>query len=413
MKIGYSQENEKLVSFTLIRYYTAYEISSHEGKGASLTGVFFGVLMQLTNTQFIFFVMLMPCIISAFFVYLMILFSKRHNLYDGVGGRKIHSGNISRLGGVGFFSAFVLSFLVIYFRFPQVFVIDSAFLSVVIGSSLIFLMGFMDDLKTWKAAPKLAVQLIAAVFVVYKGFRFIRISFAPIGLFLPLGIFAYPITVLWIIGVINAVNLMDGIDGQVGCLSASLFISYVILFLNDSPPNFSMIYICVMLTCTIIGFLFFNLARPKAKVFMGDGGSQFLGFVLALLPLIPKRIGYETAAIPFAALFLMLPIFDMIAAIWRRIRDKKPIREGDKLHLHHKLILIGYSPRGALTAFMILQIIVDLFVTLAVLLQGVMALATLLGLLLVGILFFTLIHFEKENHLARSGTNNKEIPINP
>ena len=365
--------------------------------------------MQLTGIQFFFFAIVLPCIMSAFFVYLMILFAKRHNLYDGVGGRKIHSGQVPRLGGVGFFFAFILSLCVIYFRFPGIITVDFQFIAVGVSASLIFLMGFLDDLKNWKAAPKFIVQLIAACIVVYAGFRFTRISFMPIGLFLPLGFFAYPLSVLWIAGVTNAVNLMDGIDGQVGCMSGSLLISYAILFSNDSPPQYSMLYLCVILTCALIGFLFFNLARPKAKIFMGDGGSQFLGFILAVLPLIPRHDGYETAAAPFAVLFLLLPIFDMIAAIWRRIRDNKPIREGDRFHLHHKLMLIGYSPRGALVTFMIFQIIIDLFVTLAIILQGVMALATLIGLVLIGVLFFTLIHFEKENHLAH--TNNDPPPV--
>ena len=89
----------------------------------------------------------------------------------------------------------------------------------------------------------------------------------------------------------------------------------------------------------------------------------------------------------------------MIATIIRRIRDKKRIREGDKLHMHHKLMLIGFSQRGALLTFVILQIITTLFVTLAIMLQGIMALATIIGLVLVGVLFFVLIHFEKEHHL--------------
>ena len=364
--------------------------------------------MQLTHVQLIIFTMLIPCAISAFFVYLVILFAKRHNLYDDVGGRKIHTGKIPRLGGVGFFSAFVLNVFIIYFTFPGTIVITKQFSAIIIGGCSIFFMGLWDDLKNWRAIHKLIIQLIAAGIVVYAGIRFTRISFGPIGLFIPLGIFAYPITVLWIAGVTNAVNLMDGIDGQVGCLSVSLLISYIILFFKDSSPHFSMIYTCIILGAAIIGFLFFNLSRPKAKIFMGDAGSQFLGFVLAILPLVPRNDGYETAAAPFAMLFLMLPIFDMIAAIWRRIRDKKPIREGDRMHLHHKLMLIGYSPRGALVTVMILQIIIDIFVTLAVILQGLMSLITLIGLLLVGILFFTLIHFEKEKHFAYDGASTAE-----
>ena len=350
--------------------------------------------------QLIIFTMLLPCAVSAFFVSLVILFAKRHNLYDDVGGRKIHSGKIPRLGGVGFFSAFVLSVFIVYFKFPGSIIITNQFTFIIIGGFLVFFMGLWDDIKNWRAIYKLIIQLIAGGLVAYAGFRFIRISFAPIGLSIPFGIFAYPITVLWIAGVTNAVNLMDGIDGQVGCLSISLLISYIVLFFKDSSPHFSMIYACIMLTGAMIGFLFFNLSRPTAKIFMGDAGSQFLGFVLAVLPLVPRNDGYETVAAPFAVIFMMLPIFDMIAAIWRRIRDKKPIREGDRMHLHHKLMLIGYSPRGALVTVMTLQIIIDIFVMLAVISQGFMALTTLIGLLLVGILFFTLIHFEKEKHLT-------------
>ncbi|MGP1438598.1 MAG: glycosyltransferase family 4 protein [Treponema sp.] len=359
--------------------------------------------MALTNIQIIFFVAILPCLLSSILVYFIIIFSKNHNLYDEVGGRKIHSGQIPRLGGIGFVLAFMFSCVAIYFSFPGLLVISNKFLLLIIASIIIFLMGLIDDLKNLKALYKLIIQLIVATIVVFAGYHFTKISFAPIGLFLSLGIFSYPITILWIAGVINAVNLMDGIDGQVGCLSISLLISYAVLFYyNDSVSNLKLVYLCIILIFSILGFLFFNLSYPHAKIFMGDSGSQFLGFALSLLPLIPKTDGYETATIPFAILFLMLPIFDMIATIVRRIRDKKQIRAGDKLHMHHKLMLIGFSQRGALLTFMILQIITSIFVSLAVLLQGIMALTTVIGLVLVGILFFMLIHFEKENHLKQN-----------
>lgn len=356
--------------------------------------------MSLAKIQFVFFTVIVPCVISSILVYLTIIFSKKHSLYDGVGGRKIHSGQISRLGGIGFVLAFALSCIFIYFRFPGILVISNKSLLLIVASTIIFLMGLIDDLKNLKAIYKLIVQLIVATMVVCAGYHFTKISFAPIGLFLSFGGFSYPITILWIAGVINAVNLMDGIDGQVGCLSISLLVSYSVLFYyNDSTVNFTPIYLCIILIFAILGFLFFNLSHPHAKIFMGDGGAQFLGFALSLLPLIPKSDGYETATIPFAIIFLMLPIFDMITTIIRRIRNKKHIHEGDKLHMHHKLMLIGFSQHGALLTFIILQIITSLFVTLAVMLQGIMALTTIIGLVLVGILFFMLIHFEKENHL--------------
>lgn len=357
--------------------------------------------MHITTLQFIFYILLLPCILSAVFVYLVIIFSKKHALYDAIGGRKIHSGNIPRLGGVGFFTAMVVSFAVLYLRLGLP-VFDSKRLwYVMIAGGLIFTMGLWDDLKNWKASLKFVLQCAAACLVVYADYRFTRISFAPIGFYWSFGVLSYPITILWIVGVTNAINLMDGIDGQVGCLSASVLLCYAVLF-AILEENIGVVYLCIVLGSALIGFLFFNLAHPHAKIFMGDCGSQFLGFVLAVVPLADKASGdSEVVSIPFAAVFLMLPIFDTIAAIWRRIREKRPIREGDKFHLHHKLLLIGFSPRGALTTVMILQIIVDLFVTQAIILQGMMALTTLIGLMLVGFLFFALIHFEKQSRVGK------------
>ncbi len=356
--------------------------------------------MNLANLELIFFIAIIPLAASSILVYLTILFSKKYDLYDDVGGRKIHSGQIPRLGGVGFILAFIISCVVMYFRFPGVLAISNKILLLMVASVIIFLMGLVDDLKDLKAIYKLIVQIIVATIVVFAGYHFTKISFAPIGLFISFGIFAYPITILWIIGVTNAVNLMDGIDGQAGLLSISILISYSVLFYHNGYSScLAPIYLCIILTFAIVGFLFFNLSYPHAKIFMGDSGAQFLGFALSLLPLIHKPDGYETATIPFAIIFLMLPLFDMIATIVRRICAKKHIRDGDRLHMHHKLMLIGFSQHGALLTFLILQIITSLFVTIAVMLQGVMALATIIGLVLVGILFFTLIHLEKENHL--------------
>ncbi|MGP1577510.1 MAG: MraY family glycosyltransferase [Treponema sp.] len=354
----------------------------------------------MTPIQFILYILLVPCILSAVFVYLVISFSKQHQLYDSIGGRKIHSGNVPRLGGVGFFTAMIISFAVLYLRLGFSAFDSKRLWFVMVAGALVFAMGLWDDLKNWKASLKFFLQCAAACLVVYAGYRFTRISFAPIGFYWSFGMLSYPITILWIVGVTNAINLMDGIDGQVGCLSASVLVCYAILF-AILKENVGVVYLCLVLSSALLGFLFFNLARPQAKIFMGDCGSQFLGFVLAVLPLADKSSGDgEVVSIPFAAVFLMLPIFDTIAAIWRRIRENRPVREGDKFHLHHKLLLIGFSQRGALTTVMILQIIVDLFVTQAIILQGMMALTTLVGLMLVGFLFFALIHFEKESRVG-------------
>lgn len=349
----------------------------------------------MTITQFIFYIIILPCALSALFVYMAIVFSKKHNLYDDTGGRKIHSGNIPRIGGVGFGFAYLISSLILHFRFSDLQLFHSNFFYVIVGGIIIFVMGLWDDIKNWRAIFKLLVQTCAAVIVLYGGYTFKKISFGPIGFFWYLGPESYVLTFLWIIGITNAINLVDGIDGQAGCLGLSVLLTYAAIYYYIGVSSI-IIYRVLIFALAIVGFLFFNLSLPSAKIFMGDCGSQILGFVLAILPLIPSPEGYESAGMQFAAVILMLPIFDTVAAIWRRLREKRPIGEGDKFHLHHKLMLIGFSPRGALGIFMILQLIINLFAGMAIVLQGIHALIVLIGLILIGVLFFTLIHYEKE-----------------
>lgn len=360
--------------------------------------------MYLNGIQFIFYIAFLPCGISALFVYLIIRFSKKHNLYDKTGGRKIHSGNISRLGGIGFVSAFLLTFVILHFKFPQFRLLQSNFVYITVGSMLIFFMGILDDIKNWKPFFKLLVQSAAACLVLYAGFRFTKITFAPLNLYLHFGYFGYVITFFWIIGITNAVNLMDGIDGQAAGLTISILISYAVIFYAVGM-NSAIIYTCFLLVFVLAGFLFFNLARPTAKIFMGDCGAQFLGFTVAILPLLHQNNAIETISLHFAAMFLMLPIFDTFAAIWRRLREKRSIGEGDRYHIHHKLMLMGFSSRQALVVFMLLQIIVNIFVTIAILTRSVSAPFILLGLLLTGLLFFALIHYKKEKIIAEKTTD--------
>ena len=349
----------------------------------------------MTTIQLVFYIMALPCALSVLFVYLVILFSRKHNLYDETGGRKIHSGNIPRIGGVGFGIAYIISSLILHFRFPELRLLHLNFFYIILGGLLIFIMGLWDDIKNWRAIFKLLIQSCAAIIVLYGGYTFKKISFGPIGFFWYMGPETYVITFLWIIGIINAINLVDGIDGQAGCLGVSVLITYAAIYYSIGISSMIILRVLI-LAFSVIGFLFFNLSRPSAKIFMGDCGSQILGFVLAILPLIPAPEGFEAAGIQFAAVILMLPILDTVAAIWRRLREKRPIGEGDKFHLHHKLMLIGFSPRGALGIFLIFQLIINLFAGMAIILQGFKAMVVLIGLILVGILFFTLIHYEKE-----------------
>lgn len=357
--------------------------------------------MNLNFIQFIFYIIFLPCGLSALFVYLIILFSKKYHLYDTTGGRKIHSGDIPRLGGIGFVSAYFIALFIFHFRFTELRLLQSNFFYIIAAAMFIFIMGAWDDLKNWRAIYKLLIQCIAAALVLYAGFRFRGFSISAADIFVDFGYAGYVLTFFWIIGITNAINLMDGIDGQAALLSISLLISYSVIFAVQGL-NIAIIYICILLVFVLVGFLFFNLAKPNAKIFMGDCGSQFLGFTIAMLPLLQQSDNSEAITLPFAAIFLMLPIFDTFAAIWRRLREKRPISDADKFHLHHKLILMGFSSRKALILFILFQSIIDIFVTIAILMGGFPAVFIVTGLILMGILFFTLMHYKKENLISKN-----------
>jgi UDP-GlcNAc:undecaprenyl-phosphate GlcNAc-1-phosphate transferase len=259
-------------------------------------------------------------------------------------------------------------------------------------------MGVWDDLKPWRARYKLLIQIIAAVCVISGGFYFRNISIGSSFVLVRLGLFAYPLTFIWIIGVTNAINLIDGIDGLAGTISLLAITAYAIFFY--SYGNSSAFYICVILVISIMGFLVFNLPFPKAKIFMGDGGSQFLGFILAVLPLLQNGNALASIPITYAAAILIIPIFDTLAAIWRRIREKRRIDDPDKLHLHHKLMLLGFSSRGTLIVLVIFQLIICLLCLVSIRVSAFVAGILLLCIYLIGVLFFTIIHIKKQEELV-------------
>jgi UDP-GlcNAc:undecaprenyl-phosphate GlcNAc-1-phosphate transferase len=147
------------------------------------------------------------------------------------------------------------------------------------------------------------------------------------------------------------------------------------------------------LGAALAGFLVFNIPLPRAKIFMGDGGSQFLGFVLALLPLI--NAGEEPIRFPmlYAAALLAIPIFDTFAAIWRRIRDRRRIDDPDRLHIHHKLMNLGFNARGVDGILYALQIALGILVYLSLRYRGIRSIIFLGAAYITAVGFFIVIHF--------------------
>ena len=297
-------------------------------------------------------------LVSASSMPLIIQFSKRLKLYDPVDERKVHKGNISRLGGIGITLAFSVSVIILHAT-SQLTSLKQNLIFLVIAAVLITVMGIIDDIVTLPAKTKLIPQIVAAILVVAGGYKFSNIS---IGIYtINIRLFAYPLTLVWIIGVTNAVNLLDGIDGQCGTIAIICALTFFIFFLKEG--NDAAMAICLCFACAILGFLIFNWPIPKAKIFMGDGGSQTLGFVLSVLPLLSSKGSLPSISILYAAGILMIPIFDTFAAIWRRLREHRSIGSPDRFHIHHKLMLFGFSSSKTLLIVTCFQLVISIFLS--------------------------------------------------
>lgn len=327
---------------------------------------------------------------------LIIKFSTKFNIFDYQDARKIHSGNISRLGGVGIAISFFVC-TAVYFLITDVSLFIE-YLPIISAGLIIFVFGFIDDVVTLRAIVKLLIQIVATCLVIFSGNRFTQIGPWQIPSAL-----SYIFTFCWIIGVVNAFNLIDGLDGLCGSLAFTTTLTLGIIY-TLSGNNISVI--CFILAASILGFLCFNW--PPAKLFMGDCGSQFLGFMLATLPLIPADSVIEFNKFLIIASVAAFPIFDTIAAIWRRIREKRPIMSPDKSHLHHKLLNMGYTKKSSLYLVVFIQLLLCSLVIISYLLGTYKGMMVLLLTLFFVTLFFTFIHYTNQAILKRKRMEESE-----
>ncbi|MDR1901084.1 MAG: undecaprenyl/decaprenyl-phosphate alpha-N-acetylglucosaminyl 1-phosphate transferase [Treponema sp.] len=313
----------------------------------------------------------------------------KNSWYDRINERKIHTGNIPRLGGISFALVFILCALFINFFLikPR---FSGRFLFPLSGLIIVLISGVLDDFRSMQPRHKLLIQIIAGLCVIVPGFSFQQLLFeeaSPIWL-------RYPVSLLWIIGLTNAINLIDGVDGLAGGTAFFAALTYAAVFALNGID--SVVLLCICLAAAIGGFLVFNLPLPKARIFMGDGGSQFLGFILAVLPLVEtRRPGTipQNLPLPYAAAILSIPIFDTFAAIWRRLRDGRRIDSPDKAHIHHKLMNLKLPARGVDGVLYGLQILIGVMVFLSVKWEGIVSFFLLAASFFIVILFFSLIHF--------------------
>ncbi|QJE31420.1 glycosyltransferase family 4 protein [Heyndrickxia coagulans] len=285
--------------------------------------------------------------------------------------RKVHMKVMPRLGGLAIYISFIAGVLLLQPDNPHS-------LPILLGSLIIVLTGIIDDIRELSPRVKLMGQLAAALVVVLSGIHVEFINL-PFGGQLEFGIFSIPLTILWIVGVTNAINLIDGLDGLAAGVSsiALLTISGMAIIMGDA-------YVTVLgliLMASTIAFLFYNFY--PAKIFMGDTGALFLGYMISVLSLLGfKNVTFISLIIP--ALILGVPISDTFFAIIRRLVHKQPLSAPDKLHLHHCLLRLGFSHRQVV---LIIYAIAAMFSLAAF----IFSMATLWGsLIFIGVILITI-----------------------
>ena len=275
--------------------------------------------------------------------------------------RRMHKEPIPRLGGLAIFSGFYISVLVFCSAY-----MTKEIRGMLIGSIVIVALGIFDDVLALTPLPKFITEMIAIVIPVISGVRITGLPniFSDTNAYIQLSVPAqYIVTIIWLLWLLNSINLIDGLDGLAAGVSAIMSLcSMIILILLCSP---AVAIIAAALAGSCIGFIPYN-ANP-AKQFMGDTGSMFIGYTLAVMSVMGLFKAYAIIAFAIPFLLFGLPIFDMIFVGVRRMLNGRSPMSADKTHLHHRLIDLGFNQRQAVA---IMYAIAALLGLLAVIITG-------------------------------------------
>jgi UDP-GlcNAc:undecaprenyl-phosphate GlcNAc-1-phosphate transferase len=338
-------------------------------------------------------------------------FARRRGLFDHISSsRKVHSARVPRLGGLAIVAGFYAPLLALilyptglggtfYAEGPRAF----AFL---FGGLAIAALGLFDDIFGAGAVEKFFVQIAVALYIWWAGFRIEDIHLVG-GAILPLGWFGVLFTVAWIVGVMNALNLIDGLDGlAAGIALISTLTNFLVAF--GSEPL--MCLWMAALAGTLVAFLRFNF--NPASIFMGDGGSLFLGYVLAVSAIRTSQKSSAAVSLLVPLVALALPIGDTLLAMARRGIRGRPMFSGDKEHIHHRLLALGLSHRQVVLLLygvcLVLGVISLELVSVATQV-GIAALVGLVALSLVGLWRLGFFRFQDTAEVLELRRRNLEL----
>ncbi|MDY4696650.1 MraY family glycosyltransferase [Selenomonas montiformis] len=286
----------------------------------------------------------------------VIFLAARTGAMDAPDARKVHKKPIPRIGGIGIYAAFMAAIFSVLSFVEVTAEVRTELIGLMVGGSLIVLVGVIDDYKNLPAKVKLVGQILAAAVLVIA--FDVRIDFItdPFGDYIYTEWLAIPVTIFWIVGLTNTVNLIDGLDGLAAGVSTIASITIFLVALQQG------ILLVAVLTAALagaaFGFLYYNF--NPARIFMGDSGSMFLGYMLAGISVIGAVKSAATIALIVPILALGLPILDTTFAIVRRYRGGVPIFKPDKGHLHHRLLDLGFSQRQAVLLMYVISALLGL-----------------------------------------------------
>lgn len=281
---------------------------------------------------------IMSYLLGFFIMPFVIYFAKKNNLIDKPDERKIHHEPIARLGGIAIWASVMLTFLllVILSYYPY----GKLLSGVLLGGSLMFLLGLVDDIYGLNAKFKLVIQIAIASIVFLLGVS-VETIYNPFGAPIHLGaVISYIVTVVWIVGISNALNFIDGVDGLAGSIVTISAVTLGLISVAMTPTNAISALIAFILAGSMLAFLTYNF--NPAKIFMGDSGALFAGFLLATLSITGvMKSAALTMFVPF--FILSVPIIDITFSSLRRIAKGVSPFTPDAEHLHHKLLHRGLS----------------------------------------------------------------------
>ena len=310
--------------------------------------------------------------------------------------RRMHKVPIPRLGGLAIFLGFMVSILLFI-------TVTRQMQGILLGAVIIVVLGVVDDITPLHAGLKFVIQILAALIAVYHGVVISVVSNPNLFSSNPywsMGMWSIPVTVIWIVAITNSVNLIDGLDGLAVGVSAISACTFLVVALIVAEAQISILSAALLGAC--IGFMPYNM--NPAKMFMGDTGSTFLGFILATISVqgMFKMYAIISFAVPF--LVLGLPIFDTAFAFFRRILHGQNPMKADRGHVHHRLIDMGMNQKQAVATLYVISAILGLSAVVLTTNGEVKAMILMITLCVVGLVASRVI-FPKSHHAAADGEN--------